>query len=294
MFRRLLVPTLNSAKSSNSVVRTTATRLFKTIIEKMDDSTDLKLSLEELLILPKSGKTAGPDHRVALYTMLGYLTPSPSVSPTVVQSTSPLLAKETHDSAVSVLASSLTPHLLFCLRENISIHSDVQTLIAKEMTSAKPPLRRAFCSLTGDAFWQLGELTTEASSDFAKVVFPSYETNLKTVAASPIGSPAGPLEAYIAIAILLGPFARGGKFGRSITFCYEYSSAIIPDTSFCLLVLQTIQLVAMQPSSPFSQQAPSHPFCCGRKYTRSFPIQMMSVGFSVPVNRFCRPSRRSL
>ncbi|THG98438.1 hypothetical protein EW026_g3754 [Hermanssonia centrifuga] len=217
VFRRLLVPTLNSAKSSNSVVRTTATRLFKTIIEKMDDSTDLKLSLEELLILPKSGKTAGPDHRVALYTMLGYLTPSPSVSPTVVQSTSPLLAKETHDSAVSVLASSLTPHLLFCLRENISIHSDVQTLIAKEMTSAKPPLRRAFCSLTGDAFWQLGELTTEASSDFAKVVFPSYETNLKTVAASPIGSPAGPLEAYIAIAILLGPFARDDSISCNAT-----------------------------------------------------------------------------
>ncbi|PSR76114.1 hypothetical protein PHLCEN_2v8664 [Hermanssonia centrifuga] len=217
VFRRLLVPTLNSTKSSNPVVRTAAIRLFKTIIEKTDDSTDLKLSLEELLILPKSGKTAGPDHRVALYTMLGYLTPSPSVSPTVVQSTSPLLAKETHDSAVSVLASSLTPHLLFCLRENISIHPDVQTLIAKEMTSAKPPLRRAFCSLTGDAFWQLGELTTEASSDFAKVVFPSYETNLKTVAASPIGSPAGPLEAYIAIAILLGPFARGGKFDDSIS-----------------------------------------------------------------------------
>ncbi|KAJ3552008.1 hypothetical protein NM688_g4384 [Phlebia brevispora] len=212
LFRRILTPALNSAKSSNAVVRSNSVQLFRAIVNKTTKSEDQKLALNELIALPKAGKTTGPEHRVTLYTMLGHLIPSNTVSVNVLQTALPLLAKETHDHAVTTLASSLAPHLVYCLRNNLALPPDVLTLIPKEMNNSKPVLRRAFCSLTGDAFWTLGDLSTQTALDFATAVVPAFENNLKTVVASPAASPAGPLEAYVAVAILLGPFHRSGKF----------------------------------------------------------------------------------
>jgi hypothetical protein len=50
------------------------------------------------------------------------------------------------------------------------------------------------------------------------MVLPSFETSIKTVAANPLNATAGPLEGYIAIAVLLGPISRSGKFGRPISY----------------------------------------------------------------------------
>lgn len=174
----------------------------------------MKLALDELLALPRSGKTAGADHRVALYTMLGYLPPSQDVSPTIVEAGPALLSKETHDGAITVLALSLAHHIVFCLRENLALPAATQTAIAKDMNATKPPMRRAFSSLVGNVLWELGNLSTQTALDFAKAVLPSLENSLKTVAASPAAPPAGPLEGYIAVALLLGPYHDSGKFGR--------------------------------------------------------------------------------
>lgn len=217
-FKRTLTATVNNAKSSNALVRAGAVQLFKTVVSKTNEGSDLKLALDELLTLPRSGKTAGADHRVALYTMLGYLPPSQEVSPAVVEAGPTLLAKETHDGAISVLALSLSRHIVFCLHENLAVPVATQSAIAKEMNAAKPPMRRAFSSLVGSVFWELGDLSTQAAFDFAKAVLPSLETSLKTVAASPAAPPAGPLEGYIAVALLLGPYHHSGKFGRYLSY----------------------------------------------------------------------------
>lgn len=232
IFQRILTPALNSAKSSNALVRQNSVQLFKAIIGRTTRPEDQKLSLDELTALPKASKTTGPDHRTILYTMLGDLIPSPAVSANMLQTALPLLAKETHDQAVLALASSLAPHLVFCLRENIVLPSEILALVAKEMNNSKPVLRRAFCSLTGDAIWALGDLPTQTSLDFAKAVLPALENNLKTVVASPAASPAGPLEGYVAAAVLLGPFHRSGKFGRSIKLRHQRYRYRIPDASF--------------------------------------------------------------
>ncbi|KAH8103551.1 armadillo-type protein [Cristinia sonorae] len=217
LFRKLLTPTLNNSRSTNAVTRASATQLFRVIISKTADSADLDLTVNELLALPTSGKTAGPDHRVALYSMLGFVVPSASVSQKVVEQGAPLLSKETHDGAIKTLAAALGPHLLQCLKEDITIAKDTGALIAKEMTSTKPPVRRAFCSLVGTVLWQLGDLTTGASVKFAQDVAPSFETNLKTVTANPLGAPAGPLEGYVAVAVLLGPYSHNDKFSHVVT-----------------------------------------------------------------------------
>ncbi|PCH35750.1 ARM repeat-containing protein [Wolfiporia cocos MD-104 SS10] len=215
-FRKLLTSILSSAKSANPVTRTNCTLLLKAVVGKVDSANDVEFTVQELLALPKAGKTAGPDHRIALYTMLGYLKPSSTVSVAVVQAGIPLLAKETHDTATTVLASALVPHFASCLREGVALPADTLAVVAKEMGSTKPVVRRALCTLVADVFWQADELQTDAARAVAKALLPALETSLKTVAAGPLTSVAGPLEGYTALVVLLGPYARSGQFDDAI------------------------------------------------------------------------------
>ncbi|KAI0343486.1 ARM repeat-containing protein [Trametopsis cervina] len=217
VFRRLLTPALSSARSTNPTTRAASAELFKSIVSKISDPGDAKFALDEILNLPKSGKTSGADHRISLYTMLGHLSTSLEVSPAVAQSVPALLAKETHEVALSALASSLTPHLVFTLAENLPLPSDASSLIAKGMNDAKPSIRRAFCSLVGNTLWQSGSVSSSTAQDLVKAILPSIDNNLKTVAGSPTSAPAGPLEGYIALAVLLGPVRRSGKFEDAIS-----------------------------------------------------------------------------
>ena len=182
-------------------------------METNHSDASVELAVVELLSLPKNGKTVGPDHRITLYSMLAFLNPSSPVSNSIIQTTLPLLAKETHDAATSVLASAMLPHLVCLLRDDEASPPHTATLIAKEMNNSKPVIRRAFCSLAGGALWENGDLSTKGSLAFAKVVLPSFENNLKTISSNPLNSSGGPLEGYIATTVLLGPFCRSGKFG---------------------------------------------------------------------------------
>ncbi|KAI0366693.1 ARM repeat-containing protein [Pilatotrama ljubarskyi] len=235
-FRRLLTPTLNSAKSAHPVVRANAGALFTVLMQLNRNAADQEHVATELLSLPKSGKTSGPDHRVVLYTMLGGVPPSSSVSPTVLQTALPLLAKETHDAAVTALAASVTPHLASCLRSDSALLDESTGVIAKEMTSSKPVIRRAFCSLVGNALWDLGQLESATGIGFAKAIVPSFEANLKTVAANPVTAPAGPLEAYIAVTALLGPLSKSKQFDDVISrnATLQSITAASPKPSFLL------------------------------------------------------------
>ena len=173
-----------------------------------------RVAVPDLLNLPKSGKSAGPDHRIALYSMLGFLTPATTVSPALIQTTTSLVAKETHEGATSVLAAALPPHIIFLLREGSFLPETTQ-LIAKEMGSVKPGIRRAFCGLAGSIFSQGQDVVeTESGATFARALLPSFELSLKTVSGNPLNSSGGPFEGYVAVATLLGPFAQSKKFGK--------------------------------------------------------------------------------
>ena len=146
--------------------------------------------------------------------MLGVVPSSEAVSTTIVKTALPLLAKETHDAAMSILADSLTPHVVCCLKAETTLPNDTVSVAAKEMTSAKPAVRRAFCSLVGSALWELDDALSPAAVSFAKAVVPAFETNLKTISANPLNATAGALEGYVAVAILLGPLSRSKQFGN--------------------------------------------------------------------------------
>jgi len=214
--KRILTPTLNCSKSSNAVVRSNAIELFKIIVSKLDEKhAGLQSTVIEVLSLPKAGKTIGPDHRVALYTMLQALPPSPTTSPEVISSVPALLIRETNDPAIAALGSALSSHLSHQLRGNEPLPAPVTNSIVKELANTKPPIRRAFYSAIGSAVWSSDLLENEASTALIKAILPALATSLKSVSANPIGAAAGPLEGYVAIALLLGPLKRTGKHGNS-------------------------------------------------------------------------------
>lgn len=223
LFKKMVTQVVNSSKSTNPVVRTNSIALFQALLSTTKAADEAQKSelennaLTELLALPKTSKTAGPDHRVALYSMLGLISPSSTVSPALVQNTIPLLGKETNEAAISVLAASLPPHITYILHSSNPVPNEVVQLIAKEMGNAKPAVRRAFANLVGSIFFvSEGVSEGEHGKVFAKGVAPALENALKTVASNAVNAPGGPLEGYVALAVLLGPLEKSGAFGKSL------------------------------------------------------------------------------
>lgn len=212
-FRRLLTQVISTSKSPDQIVRINSINLFKALLTLHDpqDPHDFhKVAGLELLSLLKAGKTAGPDHRIALYSMLSFLPPTEGVSAILVQTTT-LLSKETSEAAIAALAAALPPHIVFLFRHS-SLPSETVQVIAKEMGSTKPAVRRALVGLAGSVFLdEQAVLDTENGVAFAKLLLPSFESCLKNVSTNPLNT--GPLEGYISAAVLLGSFAKSKEFG---------------------------------------------------------------------------------
>lgn len=211
--RRILVLVLSCAKSANPEIRAKSISLFKITTEKATDESK-EATVGELLKLAQAGKAIGPDRKV-LYTMFSFLSTSAQVSSLIVKSFPSLLAKENNEAVLPILASSLTNHLAFYLREDLPFPDEVLKLLTAEMQSNRPPIRRAFVTLAGNMFWDLGNLRAANAVTFARAVFPAFESSLKSVAANPLNAAGGPVEGYIAAAVLLGLFSRSGIFGTS-------------------------------------------------------------------------------
>jgi hypothetical protein len=213
VIRRILVPVFSCSKSSNAEIRANSVALFKITVERATDESK-EAALTELLKIAQAGKAIGPDRKI-LYSMFGVLSTSAQISPVMVKSVPALLAKETNEAALPTLASSLTSHLVFHLRENLPVPDEVLKLLVAEMQNNKPVIRRSFVSLVGETFWTLGDLMTTSAAIVARSVFTAFESSLKSVATNPLNASAGPVEGYVAAAALLGPFSRSGVFGSS-------------------------------------------------------------------------------
>ncbi len=225
-FQRVLIQIVNSSKSSNASVRSADILLFKTI--RTSASTHGAVVVNDLLALPKAGKSTGPENRVTLYSMLAYLQPGVGTSQALVEAATPLLSKEQNEAATAALASSLGPHITFLLKNDSDKAKDVTQLIVKEMNSTKPAVKRAFVTLAGDICYDGSDLLEdEKGLTFAKALVSAFETSLKNVAGSVGGNPAGPLEGYVAVAVLLGPLLRSGQFSGFLYSFYLFVNRVM-------------------------------------------------------------------
>ena len=99
------------------------------------------------------------------------------------------------------------------LKPGQGIAKDQLTCISSGLNNAKPELKHLYCQLVGSILWEFCDTPSDSVQTFAEALVGSLEGNLKTIAASLLNSPAGPLEGYVAIATLLGPLSRYSEFG---------------------------------------------------------------------------------
>ncbi|CAK9780191.1 putative regulation of translational elongation-related protein [Cutaneotrichosporon oleaginosum] len=201
-----LVPSIISAsKSSNAETRAKSILLLKAVVKRTSNPDSLLKLATELLALPKAGKSASAEQRVALYQMVAAI---PSSASSVVVDTIPLLvAKEANEHALNAMAVALGAHLSTALTSDKAVAPAAATALAKELASPKLPARRSLSSAVGTAAWSVhaGDKFSAEGERILGSLVPALEGNLKTASACAPANAAGFLEGYVAVALALGP-----------------------------------------------------------------------------------------
>ena len=226
-FASILKSILSGAKSSNLSVRHDSCTLFSILVNhKGRADASVETAVNEVLALPKASKTSGAEHRIALYEMLHSIKPASGIAQTISKSLPLLLTKETNEVAIPLLAQTLALQLTYLLEENVSVDQSITNAIAKEMSSTKPVMRRAFCTIAGNSLWSISDKATEAGKTFASSILQPLENSLKIVAANPLMASTGPFEGYMSFALMLGPLSRLGIQNYGTNTCFTSSAAI--------------------------------------------------------------------
>lgn len=208
---KFLPAVLISCKSVSPTTRAASVRLFDVLFTELATEADLLPIAEQVSAPLKAGKTVSPDHRTTLFTMLGSLLPTAKVSAEVINITLTLLPKETNDITIAAMMRVITRHLRTYLTANIILEAGQILALVKGMQEPKPSVRRPVCLAIGAVIWSLdgdASIVNDAIKSFAVGILPALESGLKTVTTNPLNAPAGPLEGFIAVALLKGRMAR--------------------------------------------------------------------------------------
>ncbi|WWC61174.1 uncharacterized protein I303_103754 [Kwoniella dejecticola CBS 10117] len=207
---KLVPSTLSSSKSSNAETRAKSVTLMRAIIKRCSDEKVLAKIATEILALPKTGKTASPEHRAILFTMAADLIPSDAVSSIVVDTLPGLVAKEGNEPAFHALNSALAPHLAYLLTSNKPIAASASSALVKELNSTKISTRRGLSIAVGEAVWRVKESGQQFSVEGERLIAqiaPALDTNLRAASTCLPANAAGFLEGYVALALALGPLS---------------------------------------------------------------------------------------
>ncbi|CBQ69258.1 related to translation activator GCN1 [Sporisorium reilianum SRZ2] len=213
----LLTPVISASRSSNAATRAKAADFFSALSTRIRDDDAAKTTVvDELLAILKGAKAATPEARTSIYLMLSSVAPGQaSKSSAVVEMVASLLAKEAQEASMHAAVSCIAHHLQWLLTHADTVPAaSVSTALAKEMQNAKVPIRKAVCLAIGHLFWSMAadaNTATAATRAFAESLLPAFEANLKNASTNPLTAPGGPLEGYIAAAVLEGRLASLGS-----------------------------------------------------------------------------------
>ncbi|CAG8770120.1 14332_t:CDS:2, partial [Acaulospora colombiana] len=135
-----------------------AVQLFKALVHRPVDDGDLKYAAEAILTPVSTGKSTGPEHRQAIYSLLAFIPPSLQISSLIIKIVSPLMEKETNDPVLSAISEALPKHIVSVFQNSGQLERVTISIIIKEMSSVKPASRRAAVSMIGQVFWKLSLL----------------------------------------------------------------------------------------------------------------------------------------
>lgn len=204
---------LSAAKSSSAVTRNQAVALFDVLAQRCLDQSVLSSSVKELLGSLKEGKASSPDHRAALYEMLAKMRAAQEYSVSIANDVTSLLCKETQESCMRTAMAAIKLHLPWCLRHDHDVSKTAGKALAKEFENTKVALRKIVCTSIGDVFWDLTAAdVTDATKALAESLLPGWEISLKNASTSTLTSSSGPLEGYVAVAVI---YARAWPWGAT-------------------------------------------------------------------------------
>ncbi|BGP36319.1 translational activator of GCN4 [Rhodotorula kratochvilovae] len=201
---KLAPAVLAPTKSVSAPTRAAAIRVFSTLFAAGDEA-DLLPVAEQVYTPLRTGKTTSPDHRTTLYTLLAALPASPRLSPEVTSTALTALAKETNEATFAALMRALSAHLPAALEADARVPQPQVAALVKSLGETKPALRRLAQGALGAVFFALEDRAAPVSAAeraFAEDLLPAWEAALKNVATNMLNSPSGPLEGYVAVAVL--------------------------------------------------------------------------------------------
>lgn len=212
----LLDPVFSASRSTNAATRTKASDFFSALSTRIRDDDSAKATVvDELIAVLKGGKAATPEARTSVYVMLSSVAPGEAAkSPNIIEVVSSLLPKEAQEASMHAAVSCITHHLLWLIAEADTVPpAAVSTALAKEMQNSKVPIRKAVSLAIGELFWSMtdSKTSTAAVRTFSESLLPAFEANLKNASTNPLTAPGGPLEGYIAAAVLEGRLASIGS-----------------------------------------------------------------------------------
>ncbi|GAK66330.1 ARM repeat-containing protein [Moesziomyces antarcticus] len=212
----LLTPVISASRSSNAATRTKAADFFSALSLRIRDDDAAKTAVvDELIAILKGGKAATPEARSSIYAMLSSVAPGEAAkSSAIVDVVVSLLAKEAQEAAMHAAVSCITTHLRWMLiHANTPPPAAVSAALVKELQNSKVPIRKAVCLAIGELFWSMDDAShaTPAARAFAESLLPGFEANLKNASTNPLTAVGGPLEGYIATAVLEDRLAKFGS-----------------------------------------------------------------------------------
>lgn len=212
----LLSGILSASKSSVPATRAKSIKLFSTLVIRAQEPKAVSSVVSEIILtLKTAGKTSSPDQRAALYEMLQRSSVLP-VEDAVTQSQAitEILPKEATEASLRAALSALMLRVGIWLSAGAQA-SDFGTLnkvgsaLSKELRNPKANMRKVACMTIGDALWKLNSEGVDPALlvTLGETLLPALEENLKNASTNTLTSTSGPLEGYVAVALLQGRFS---------------------------------------------------------------------------------------
>jgi hypothetical protein len=194
---------LTLSKSTQPAVRTEAISFFEALATSASSEAVAAAALEFGAVL-ESGKSVSADQRAILFRILSTVRlPDTAVASKAMAAFEALLPKESAEAVLLAMMDCLAVHLPHVISTSTSLVS----VLCKSMQDVKPPIRRIVCAGVGRAMFAWPATKDKhIPQSFVDGLLPALEANLKNAMTNMLNNPIGPLEGYVAVALLYGPF----------------------------------------------------------------------------------------
>ncbi len=201
---------LSSAlRSTDENTRSNTLQLLRTLLDKADEASIAAFG-KEIISGVKTGKFASAHAKLAALQALAFLPPSTADSPAVCECIFALVEKEQAEGSCRTGLQAAFPHISHLLdQDKFEGVKPAASALNKLLQHAKPPVRHAANDITGTEIFgrapQSKETVTDAWKSFLEALLPALKAGLEN-ASQGTKAPAGPLEGYVAAALLVGRF----------------------------------------------------------------------------------------